>query len=82
MANERVCIAYFEIAERYTILGIMRLAEEKVPNPKCFSFGLELVDNRNDCLPSGHRIIWYLCKCEFGRRKKIVLCSDENTYRL
>jgi hypothetical protein len=43
---------YFEVTQGDTVLGIMSLAEEKVPKAELASFRLELFDDRDDRLPA------------------------------
>lgn len=43
--------AYFEVSQGYTVLGIVSLAQEKVPEAELAGFRLEFFDYGNDRLP-------------------------------
>jgi len=42
---------YFEVSQGNTVLGIMSLAQEKIPKAELASFRLELFDDRDHRLP-------------------------------
>lgn len=65
--------AYLEVRERHTMLWIVQLAEEEVPQTKLPCLHLELLDDWNDRLPALHRIGRQLSMSDLARGKSFVL---------
>jgi hypothetical protein len=48
--------SYLKVCEWNSVLRVMGLAKEEVPQSQLFSFDFELFDDRNHSLPSLYRV--------------------------
>jgi len=56
MAAECMLTSYLKVCEWNSVLRVMGLAKEEVPQSQLFSFDFELFDDRNHSLPSLYRV--------------------------
>jgi hypothetical protein len=75
-------ITYLQICERDTVLRIMSLWEEEVPEPESLRFHLELLNDGNNSLPALDRVRRQLFMGYSGRRKDFILLSKWWGYNL
>lgn len=55
------------------MLGIMSFAQEEIPQSQFLGFDLELLNNRNDGLPSAFLVCRELCMGHLYCRKDFIL---------